>query len=110
MPPIAWRVITVSLGLLLTLSVTSALAVPSTLVRADLKPGCPVITRAQAEAALGKVTKIEHHAQHTPGLGGGITWLQHCTVHFQGNSVQITFGGDDRQAFDGMRRQLRVAG
>jgi hypothetical protein len=52
-----------------------------------------VVTRAQAAAALGNVKRLEHFAEHTSGPGGGVTWLQHCTVHFRGGMVQIVFQG-----------------
>ena len=35
------------------------------------KPGCPVITRAQAAAALGNVKRLEHHTQHRVGRREG---------------------------------------
>lgn len=105
MPSVAWRYILLPLALVLTLSATSALAASSV-----LKPGCPAITRAQAAAAIGDVTKIEHHAQHTPGPGGGVTWLQQCTVHFQGGAVDIVFSRDERQGFDELRRSYAKSG
>ena len=101
----AWRFIPVLLGLLVivSLSVTSALAASSA-----IKPGCPVITRAQAEAAIGDVKKIEYHTEHTAGAGEGITWLERCTIYFGprfktatptrfGGTVDVVFTGDDRQ-------------
>ena len=114
----AWRFIPVLLGLLVivTLSVTSALAASSA-----IRPGCPVITRAQAEAALGDVKKIEHHTQHTAGVGKGITWLERCTIHFGprykgvspsrfGGSVDVVFTGNEREDFDEERRGLAAQG
>ena len=54
-----------------------ALAAPSIVAKA----GCPAITRAQADAAIGDVNRIEHYAEHTPGRRGGVTWLQYRQVY-----------------------------
>jgi hypothetical protein len=104
MHSVAWRYIPISLGVL-TVSVTSALA-----ASAGFKPGCPVITRAQAAAALGSVKKIEHVAQHTPGPGGGVTWLQQCSMELQGRPVDVVFSGSDKQSFNGERQGLAQLG
>ena len=114
MPSIAWRFIPVLLGLLVivTVSVTSALAASSV-----VKPGCPVLTRAQAQAAIGDVKKLVYHSEHTPGGGGGVTWLERCTIYFgpgyktaqpsrHGGTVDVVFNGNDRQNFDEERRGL----
>jgi len=68
------------------------------------------VTRAQAAAAFGGVRKLEHITEHTPGGGGGVTWLKQCTVHFQGGAVDIVFGGGDRESLDEERRGLTELG
>ena len=104
-----WSVAVLS-AIIATLSVTSAFAAPARAVKA----GCPAITRAQAEAAIGDVRKIEYMADHIPGGGGGVTWLQYCRIHFGpgfkktgahtfGGSVEISFTGYDRQGFNEQR-------
>ena len=101
------------LAVLVTLSVTSASAAPSL-----VKPGCPAVTRAQAEAAIGDVRRIEHHSQRTPfpgAPGGGLTSLQYCEIYFgpgfkktrptrYGGYVEIAFDADDRKAWNERRK------
>jgi hypothetical protein len=75
-----------------------------------VKSGCPVITRAQAAAALGDVTKLLHHTEHIPGVGGGVTWLRRCHIAFRGGEVHVVFEGKDRQSFDEERRSRAAFG
>lgn len=95
----------VALALILTGSMTGALASSSA-----FKPGCPVITRAQAAAALGDVRKLQHVSQHTPGVGGGVTWLQQCSMESRGLPVDVVFSGSDRESFNGERQGLAQLG
>ena len=99
MPSIAWRYTVIPLALVLTVSVTGAMAAPSV-----TRAGCPVITQAQAAAALGDVQKIVHHTQHTAGVGGGFTWLLQCTLRSRSGFVNVVISGDEKQDFDEARR------
>ena len=87
---------------------SNALAAPSA-----TRAGCPVITKAQATAALGNVQKIVQHTQRTVGVGGKsvVTSLLQCDIHFRDGVVNIVFSpGDDRQTFDEARRSYAAVG
>jgi hypothetical protein len=103
-----WGSLAVLSAIVVTATVASAVAAPSLAVKA----GCPAITRAQAEAAIGDIRKIEHQVERIP-IGGGraITWLRHCLISFgpgykktqaatYGGSLSIAFEGADRRAFN----------
>ena len=114
MPSIASRLIPVALGFLVIVIPNVGGAVAATSV---VKPGCPVITRAQAQAAIGDVKKLVYHSEHTPGPGGGVTWLERCTIYFgpgykstqpsrRGGTLDLVYNGNDRASFDEERRGL----
>ena len=111
-----WGTLAVLSAIVVTSSLASAVAAPSLAVKA----GCPAITRAQAEAAIGDVRKIEHQVERIP-LGGGraITWLRYCRIYFGpgfkkteayrfGGSLDILFDGDDRKGFSEKKSEYQA--
>jgi hypothetical protein len=107
-----WGALAVLSALVVMWCVASAGAAPSLAAKA----GCPAITRAQADAAIGDVRKIEHQVERIP-IGGGraITYLRWCRIFFGpgfkktqvhrfGGSLDITLEGGDRRAFNEQRR------
>ena len=104
----------VPLALLVTLSVTSALAAPSI-----TKAGCPAITRAQAEAAIGDVRRITHSTQRYEGK----SYLQQCVIVFGPGfrktnpgvefdsayraEVRVSFSADDRYTWNRQRKAYK---
>ena len=114
MPSIAARPITAVLGFLVIVISNVGGAEAATSV---VKPGCPVITRAQAQAAVGDVKKLVYHSEHTPGPGGGVTWLERCRIFFgpgyksaqpsgRGGTVDVVYNANDRASFDEERQRL----
>ena len=99
------------LAVLVTLSATSASAAPSI-----TKAGCPAITRAQAEAAIGDVRGITHRTQRIYGK----SYLQQCVIVFgpgfrttepgvefepaYRGEVRVSFTGDDRYMWNAARK------